>query len=64
MTGPFVATADIGAPFRIKSEPYSIEGPAVEPQIVHRRTVWVAVVVLAIVFTFGIAFVLRGKKLQ
>jgi hypothetical protein len=64
VSGPFVATADIGAPFKIMSEPYTIEGPAVEPQIVHRRTVWVAVVVLAIVATFVIAFILRGKKLQ
>lgn len=62
MSGPFVATVEIGAPFKIKSEPYTIEGPAVEPQIAPKRNIWVGIIAVSVLIAGLIALMVRRSQ--
>jgi hypothetical protein len=59
-----MATVDVGGPFKIQSTPYTIAASAIEPEIVQKRIVWIAAVVLAIVIAYVIVRALRTKQTQ
>lgn len=59
MSGPFVATIEIGAPFKIKSEPYTIEGPAVEPQTAPKRNIWMGIIAVSVLIAGLIVLIVR-----
>ncbi|MCP4261452.1 MAG: hypothetical protein GY774_28715 [Planctomycetes bacterium] len=62
MKGPFIATVDIGAPFKVQSEPYTIAASIVKPDITPKRKIWLTVVVLAVVIALVIIQVFRTKR--
>ena len=60
MKGPFLATVDIGSPFKMTSEPYTIAGPsAIEPEIIGKRNLWPTIIVLSFIAGLVIVLVFR-----
>jgi len=64
--GPFIATVDIGSPFKMTSEPYTMAGPpAIEPEIIGKRNLWpIAVSVLCIAIAYVVFVSVRKSKTQ
>ncbi|MCJ7675264.1 MAG: hypothetical protein MUO33_08945 [Sedimentisphaerales bacterium] len=64
MQGPFIATVDIGSPFKMTSEPYTIAGPpAIEPEIIGKRNLWpIAIAVLCVAIAYVIFVSVRKSK--
>jgi len=55
---------DIGAPFKVQSEPYTIAASVIKPDITPKRNIWLMVVVLAVVVAIVIFQVFRTKRTQ
>jgi hypothetical protein len=64
--GPFIATVDIGSPFKMTSEPYTIAGPpAIEPKIIGKRNLWpIAIAALCIAIAYVVFVSVRKSKTQ
>jgi hypothetical protein len=51
---------DIGAPFKVQSEPYTIAASAITP----KRNIWLTIIALAVVVALVIVQVFRTKRTQ
>jgi hypothetical protein len=63
--GPFVATVDIGSPFQLQSEPYTITTSTIvhEPQLRAKRNIWpIAIAVLCVAIAYVIFVSVRKSK--
>ena len=68
MKGPFTATLDVGAPFRVESESYAIAAaPAtaapgiVATESTGRQNIWPMVILLSVIAAGTIVFGLRKR---
>ena len=66
MQGPFIATVDIGSPFQLQSEPYTITTSTIvhEPQLLSKRSIWPAIIVVCAIVAFVIILALRKRATQ
>jgi hypothetical protein len=65
MKGPFIATVDIGSPFKMTSEPYTIAGPpAIEAEIPGKRNLWPTIIVACLIVAFVLILLLRKRPTQ